>query len=362
MQAGWINFAGVPVRLVFRPHRLPDALWSDRLQASGMKGVLMSLLKKFQKQKMMHHVLLSLVPVLLMSIYLFGWRVLLLLAVVTVAGIISEYAILYLINKEKTKVSEAVLVSCVLYVLTLPPTAPIWLALIGIVFGIVFGKAVFGGFGQNIFNPALVARCFVYVSFPAQMTISWTNPFGGFPGGFGAFAGSTDMVTAATPMINMRDGLAWPPLGQIFLGTIPGSIGETSSLLILLGAAYLLYTKTASWKIMAGSAGGAAVLSTVLYLTGVQAVPPLPFLLSGGFLFATVFMATDPITATRDEKAKFIFGALVGLLAVVIRLFSLFTEGIMFAILIANAFAPLIDRHVKSFRAWRKARASEVTA
>lgn len=324
----------------------------------------MLLAKKFQKQKMMRHVLIALIPAFLMSIYLFGWRVVLLLAAVAIAGIVSEYAVMYLINKEKTKVTEAVFVSCSLFVLTLPPSTPIWMAVLGIVFGIVFGKTAFGGFGQNIFNPALVARCFLYVSFPAYMTISWTNPFSGFPGGFARFAGGADLMTMATPMINMKDGITegMPTLGQMLIGTTSGSLGETSAILILLGAAYLLYTKTASWKIMAGSVIGAGVLSTVLYAANVVTTAPHYFLLSGGFLFATVFMATDPITATRDEGAKLIFGLLVGLIAVVIRVFSLFAEGIMFAVLIGNAFAPLIDRQVKAFRAWRKARAKEVTA
>lgn len=323
----------------------------------------MSLAKKFMKQKMMRQVLISLIPVSLMSIYLFGWRMLLLLAFVTVAGVLSEYGVMYLIQKEKTKVSEAVFVSCLLYTLTLPPSTPIWIAVVGIVFAIVFAKGAFGGFGQNIFNPALVARCFVYISFPNQLTVSWTEAFKGFPGGFAQFTGGADLMTSATPMIMLKDGVEGvPSVWNMFLGTTAGSLGETSALLILLGAVYLLYTKTASWKIMLGTFLGGGVLGSILYFTGVYPADPLQFVLSGGFLFATVFMATDPITASRDETGKFIFGLFVGLIATVIRAFSLFTEGIMFAVLVGNAFAPLIDRNIKSFRAWRKAKRKEVTA
>lgn len=328
-----------------------------------MKGVCMSLAKKFMKQKMMRHVLIALIPVSLMSIYLFGWRMLLLLAFVTVAGVLSEYGVMYLIQKEKTKVSEAVFVSCLLYTLTLPPSTPIWIAVVGIVFAIIFAKGAFGGFGQNIFNPALVARCFVYISFPQQLTVSWTTPFSGFPGGFAQFAGGVDLATSATPMILLNDGAeAVPSLGRMFLGTTAGSLGETSALLILIGAIYLIYTKTASWKIMLGTFLGGGVLGAILYFAGIYPADPLQFILSGGFLFAAVFMATDPITAARDETGKWIFGIFVGLVATVIRAFSLFTEGIMFAVLVGNAFAPLIDRNVKSFRTWLKARKKEVTA
>lgn len=322
----------------------------------------MQLLKKFQKQKMMRHVLIALLPILAMAVYLFGWRVLVVLAAVTIAGVLAEYAIMYLINKEKAKVTEALFVSVLLYTLTLPPTIPIWIAVVGIVFGIVFAKGAFGGFGQNIFNPALVSRCFVYIAFPAFMTQTWANPFTGFPAGFAEYKAGADLLTSATPMIQLSHGEAIPGTLKLFLGNIAGSMGETSALLILIGAAYLLVTKTASWKIMVSSLVGGGVLSSILYFTGVYNVDPITYLLTGGFLFATVFMATDPVTATRDEFSKYIFGAFVGLLAVVIRVFSLFNEGIMFAVLVGNAFAPLIDRNVKSFRAWRKARTKEVTA
>ena len=308
----------------------------------------------FMKQKIMTRVLISLIPILLFSLYLFGLRTLVLLAVVTITGILCEYGIMRLINGEKAKVSEAVLVSCALFTLTLPPATPYWVAAVGIAFGIVFGKCVFGGFGRNIFNPALVGRCLIYVSFPNYMTVSWSTPFTGFPGGLLRFSGGVDVVTSATPMLLMKNqGTPTGPV-SLFFGTIAGSLGETSALLILLAAIYLIFTKTASWKIMASCAASFTLLNAVLYLTKVIAVNPLFSILSGGFLFAAVFMATDPVSAPTDERAKVVYGALIGLLAVVIRNFSIFTEGIMFAILIANTFAPLIERQVKALAARKK--------
>ena len=306
----------------------------------------------FLKQKIMHRVLISLAPITLFSIFLFGWRVLALMAVVTVTGVLFEYLAMRLINGSSAKVSEAVLVTCVLYTLTLPPATPWWVAVIGIAFGVFFGKGVFGGFGRNIFNPALVARCFVYVSFPAYLTAGWIEPLTRLPGGFARF--STDIVSSATPMVQIKAGEAASSLLDLFLGLISGSNGETSALLILAAAVYLIATKTASWKIMLSCALTFAVLSAAFHYTGLYAADPLYSLLSGGFLFATVFMATDPISAPADDRAKIAYGALIALAAILIRIFSLFTEGIMFAILFANIFSPLLDRQFKALKARKK--------
>jgi len=315
----------------------------------------------FQKQKMMTKVLFSLLPILLLSVYFFGLRTLVLLSVVTITGIICEYAIMRLINGEKAKVTEAVLVTCVLFTLTLPPTVPFWIAAVGIAFGVIFGKGVFGGFGRNIFNPALVGRCMIYVSFPAHMTIAWAKPFSGLPGGFANWSGGVDAITSATPMILFnKEGIVTEYL-RLFWGNVAGSLGETSALLIILAAVYLIITKTASWKIIVSSLASFALLTSILYMTGVVKADPLFSILSGGFLFATVFMATDPVSAPRQEASKYIYGALIGIIAIIIRAFSLFTEGIMFAILIVNAFVPLIDRNIKILKD-RKASGKKVKA
>lgn len=311
----------------------------------------------FQKQKVMRKVLLSLLPIVVFSIYLYGWRILVLLLSVTLAGVLCEYAVLRYTIGKNAKVTEAVLVSCVLYTLTLPPAVPYWIAIVGILFGVFFGKGVFGGFGKNIFNPALVGRCFIYISFPAAMTVQWTKPFAGFPGGFLQYAGGVDAVTSATPMIlHDKTGEVTGYL-QLFLGTVSGSAGESSAFLILAAALYLAITKTASWKIMLSTTGSFFTVCTVFYLAGAISANPLFSILSGGFLFAAVFMATDPISAPSNDASRIIYGIVIGILAFVIRSYSLFTEGIMFAILIANMFGPLIERQVKEFGGRRKAAA-----
>lgn len=318
----------------------------------------------FTKQKMMRTVLLTLIPVGLMSVYLFGWRHVVMGLVVALAGAVAEYLVMRTINKEKTKISEAVFVTAALFTLTLPPQTPMWIAVVGMVFGIVFGKAAFGGFGRNIFNPALVARCFIYIAFPAQMTMEWAQPFAGLPGGFAQWLpqAAADTASSVTPIITLNAGGAAAPLGSMLLGTVAGSLGETSALLILLAGAYLVYKKVASWQIMVSTIGSAALLSAALYFTGVTQASPLFVLLSGGLMFGAIFMATDPVSAPKDKKAQWLFGILIGVITVVIRSFSLFTEGMMFAILIANSVTPLIELKLKQLADAKKAKAKEAAA
>lgn len=304
----------------------------------------------FSKQAIMRRVLISLLPILLFAVYSFGLRVLVVLAVVTATGVLTEFWILrFMKGGTGFKIPEAIFVSCVLFTLVLPSTVPLWVAAVGIAFGVFFGKGVFGGFGKNIFNPALVGRCFVFISFPSSMTVSWATPFAGFPGGFVRYTTGVDAISVATPLVQKGVDIT-----RLFLGQIAGSSGEISSLLILLAAIYLVYTKTASLRIMLSGTVAFLGLSTILYTTGATAVNPLVALFTGGFLFAIVFMATDPITAPRDKTAQIFFGALIGLLALTIRSFSNFREGAMFAVLLGNTFGPLIEMRVKEFAARRR--------
>ncbi|MDO5733536.1 MAG: RnfABCDGE type electron transport complex subunit D [Eubacteriales bacterium] len=308
----------------------------------------------FMHQKMMTKVLLALLPIIIMSTWLYGWRVISLLAVTLIAGIAAEYLVLRLIQKDKTKVTEACLVSCVLFTLTLPPATPYYIAIIGIVFGIVFGKAVFGGFGRNIFNPALVGRAFIYIAFPRHLALRWTEPFTDFPGGFFNYAGAEDLITSATPLINLKEGAgASSSLKELIFGLHPGTIGETARILIIVAAIYLIWTKTAAWKIMLSTLGSAALMAAIFNTTGALTEPFYYYLFSGGLLFGAVFMATDPVSAPKNEQAKWIFGALVGIFTMTIRAFSLFAEGVMFAILLANSLTPLLERNLQ---AWQKER------
>ncbi len=309
--------------------------------------------KNFMPQKMMRTVIVSLIPIIIVSIYFFGWRTLVLLLWVILVGAATEFPFE---KKYGRKASEAVFVTCILYVLTLPARTPIWIAVIGIIFGIIFGKEVFGGFGRNIFNPALVARAFVYISFPEPLTIKWSQAASGFPGGFATYiTENIDVVSKATPMLIFRETGEMVSTLKLLLGNVPGSLGETCAILIILGGIYLIYKKVASWQTMAGVLIGFVGLGSILYLLGNPQIPnPLFGILSGGFLFGTVFMATDPISSPRTKEGKWIYGILIGLVTVIIRGYALFAGGMMFAILIGNTFAPIIDEGVNYFKKYRK--------
>lgn len=318
--------------------------------------------KNFMKQKMMRTVIKSLIPIMIASIYFYGWRTMVLLGFVTVFGLGTEWIFA---KKYNRKVSEAVFVSCILYTMTLPPTTPFWIAAIGIIFGILFGKEVFGGFGKNVYNPALVARAFVYVCFPAPLTIEWSKAALGFPGGFTTYlTEGVEVVSRATPMLLFRDTGEITSYFDLLVGNVSGSIGETSAILILLAAAYLIYKKVASWEIMAGVLIGFTGLSSFLMLLGNAQIPNLLFgILSGGLLFGTVFMATDPISAPKTKEGKWIYGILIGIITVIIRGYALFAGGMMFAILISNTFVPVLDEGIRHYKKIRKeAKEKEVVA
>ncbi len=299
----------------------------------------------FKVQKNMRAVLLSLVPIMLFSVYVYGLRVLVLLVLVTAIGTTSEYM------WEKhygSKASEAVFVTCILYTMTLPPSIPMWIAAIGILFGLFFGKLFFGGFGRNIFNPALVGRAFIYVNFPEPMTISWNVASSSFPGGFSTYlTQGIDAVSNATPMIMFKNSGTLADVKSLVIGTIPGAVGETCKILIIISALYLIYKKTASHEIMLGSVAGFTLFSIVMRFSGVNVANPLYGMMMGGFLFGTVYMATDPISAAKTKTGKWIYGIIIGSVTILIRSISLFNGGMMFAILIGNTFAPIIDYFVK---------------
>lgn len=317
---------------------------------------------KFMKQANMRKVLLSLAPIVLASIYYFGWRIVPLLVVTSIFAVLAEWSFKRSSGKP---VSEAVFVTSLLYVLTLPPRTPYWIAAVGIVFGIVFGKEVFGGFGRNVFNPALVARAFVYVSFPRFLTIEWVEPIRDSAlGGFTRYTGQTiDTVSTATPMLTFRstgEMMAYPDL---LLGNVAGSLGETSAILIILAGIYLLYTKTAHKESTFGVLIGFVATSLIFNALSVAQVPnPLFGLLSGGILFSAVFMATDPISSPKTLEGRWMYGILIGAVTVIIRGFALFAGGVMFAVLISNSFAPLFDEIVKALKARKHSKAAPAEA
>lgn len=284
----------------------------------------------FMKQKMMRRVLLALVPVFLFAGWLYGTRLLVLAAVVFPAGFLCEYVFEKRRNK---KVSEAVLVTSMLYLLSLPPDTPWWVALVGIAFGVVFAKEVFGGFGRNVFNPAIAGRLFVYLTFPLLVAGGWVTP-----GGFGL-----DAVSAATPLESLHAGTPVDII-PLLTGIRPGSMGESQPVLILLAGVFLMLTKTASWITMLATLASAALLTFALDIANVpRAIDTLPALLSGSLLFVAVFIATDPVSSPKNPFAKLAYGIIVGVTAVLVRSFSLFPEGTSFGVLVGNTFAPLLD-------------------
>lgn len=299
--------------------------------------------KFFQKQKVMLRVSYALIPLVLASIYFFGWRSLGLIITTLVFGITTEAVFSF---RQGNPISSAVFVTCLIFALSLPPTLPFWIAAVGIIISIGMGKMLFGGFGQNVFNPAMVGRCFIYVSFPAQMTNSWIKPFKGMAEGFGSWSASVDAVTTATPMMELKQGVS-VSLSNLFMGNIPGSLGETSGVLILLCGGYLLYKKAAPWRLALSCLLGGVLLSSLLSLLEFSTVPaPIPAILSGSFLFGTMFVVTEPVTGAKTKPAQWIYGFIIGGLTMVLRGFSNFPEGFMFSVLLMNSFTPLLDQIV----------------
>ena len=244
------------------------------------------------------------------------------------------------------EVNEGYLVSGMLIPLIVPVDVPLWMLAIAVAFAVIIGKEVFGGTGMNIWNPALLTRAFLFFSYPGKMSgdAVWV-------GGLEKNAAQVvDGFTGATPLAAPSiDGLnsAGYSLCDMIIGTIPGSVGETSVIAILLGAILLIWTGVASWKIMFSSIVGGLAIGYLGYAVGATDLPGYYQLVMGGFLFGTVFMATDPVTSAQTECGKWIYGFLVGALAVTVRLWNPgYPEGMMLAILLMNTFAPLIDHYV----------------
>jgi Na+-transporting NADH:ubiquinone oxidoreductase subunit B len=244
----------------------------------------------------------------------------------------------------KHEVNEGFLVSSMLYTLILPAEMPLWQVALGISFGIVLGKEVFGGTGKNFLNPALTGRAFLFFAYPASISgdSAWVAVDG--------FSGATALSLASVNGLEgIQNSFSWI---QAFIGFIPGSMGETSTLACLLGAAFLLYTRVASYRIMGGVLLGMIASSTLLNIIGsttnpMFAIPWYWHLVVGGFAFGTVFMATDPVSAAVTDTGRWIYGAMIGVMIIIIRVINpAFPEGVMLAILFSNMFAPLSDYFV----------------
>lgn len=238
-------------------------------------------------------------------------------------------------------INEGFLVSGLLIPLVIPATTPLWMVAVATIFAVIFGKEVFGGTGMNIMNPALLTRAFLFFAYPQQMS-----------GDAVWIVDKPDVVSGATPLALSASGQTGdlPSAMDMFLGFIPGSVGETSALAIILGAVILLYTGVGSFRIILSTIAGGLFMGYILNLAGANAymeIPPYYHLIMGGFAFGAVFMATDPVTATQTKNGKLIYGFLIGLFAVVLRVLNpAYPEGMMLAILFMNVMSPLIDHYV----------------
>lgn len=292
--------------------------------------------------KNMYGVLIALVPAFLVSLYYFGLGALIVTATSVVACVLFEYLIQkFLMKKEPTVCDGSAILTGVLLAFNLPSNLPVWIILIGALAAIGIGKMSFGGLGNNIFNPALVGRVFLLISFPAQMT-TWPE--------VGQLTAYTDATTGATVLSLMNEGALdkLPTLVDMLLGKMGGSLGEVSALALLLGLCYMLWKKIITWQIPVSILVTVFVFTGIMHLVNpVQYASPFVHLLSGGLMLGAIFMATDYVTSPMSKNGMLVYGIGIGILTTVIRLFGSYPEGMSFAILIMNAFTPLINSYIK---------------
>ncbi|MBI5233464.1 MAG: RnfABCDGE type electron transport complex subunit D [Deltaproteobacteria bacterium] len=285
--------------------------------------------------KIMHTVVLSLLPVVAVSVYFFGMRALSLIIVCTLASVITEYVFQRMRGRPVTIHDGSAIITGILLALTLPPDFPISGAVLGSVFAIGIGKQIFGGLGLNIFNPALLGRAFLQAAYPVLIT-TWVEPFS---------RGVVDAISAATPLaLKKFDGIDTSHL-DLFFGNIAGSLGETSALAILAGGLYLRYKGYINWRLPLGYLGSIAFFGAIFWLIDAQKYPdPLFHILSGGAMLAAWFMVTDMVTTPVTLLGQWIFVVVAGFFVVIIRLFGGLPEGVMYSILLMNAVTPLLNR------------------
>ena len=273
--------------------------------------------------EIMWTVVYALIPAVLAATYFFGFRALLVVAVSILGAVLTEYVFLKIRKKEMVINDGSAVLTGLLLALTLPPSIPLWTAFFGSVVAIGLGKQVFGGLGYNVFNPALIGRAFLTASYPVLMT-TWT----------------VDGVSTATPLSQIAGGEAIR-IWNLFIGNSGGSLGETSALALLLGAAYLIYRGFINWRIPAG------MISTVIIVTFLAGANPVVHLFAGSLILGAFYMATDMVTSPVTKRARWVFGIGAGLLVAIIRLWGGYPEGVMYSILFMNTTVPLLDRYLK---------------
>jgi len=303
--------------------------------------------------KLMYGVIISLLPALAVSIYFFGIGMLIVTTVSVASCMLFEYLIQrHIMKLIPSHLDGSALLTGLLLAFCLPANIPFWMVMIGALAAVGIGKMTFGGLGNNIFNPALVGRVFLFISFPVAMT-AWPEP--------GQWMNYTDAVTGATPLGVMKDGLASktvveimpevPSFLHLLIGKSLGSAGEVSALALLLGMLYMMYRKIITWHIPLSILATVAIFTGILWLVNPERfADPLFHLLTGGLMLGAIYMATDYVTSPMSRKGMIIYGVGIGIVTVLIRIFGAYPEGVQFAILIFNGFTPLINKFIKPKR------------
>ncbi len=281
--------------------------------------------------RIMLDVLIALTPALIGSVFFFGYRSLLICAVSMFSAVITEYIWQKLTKQEVTIDDFSAMVTGLLIAFNVPVSIPLWMVVLGNVFAIIVVKQFFGGIGNNFINPALAARAFLLASFPVAMT-NW------------AVGNAADAVTSATPLAALSQGAADYTYFQLFLGIIPGCIGETSALLLLLGGLYLLIRRVINWRVPVIYIATVAVMTFILGKNGLFTGDPFYHILSGGLMLGAFFMATDYVTSPVTNKGKIIMGIGCGVITSLIRLYGSYPEGVSYSILFMNLLTPTIDK------------------
>ncbi|MFW6032645.1 MAG: RnfABCDGE type electron transport complex subunit D, partial [Phycisphaeraceae bacterium] len=300
---------------------------------------------------LMREVMLAVLPVVGVAVWFFGLSAILLLAAATAGALGTEYLLTPARPRGASLRDGSAVLTGLLLGLTLPPTMPLWMAFVGGAAGVGLGKLAFGGLGHNLFNPALVGRAFLQAAFPTAIT-SWAAPGGPttlFRSNFAlplmsAPQEAIDAVSTATPLGLMKFEQTATQTGHLLLGSIPGSLGETAAVVILLCGLFLVLRRTMDWRIPAAIVLSVAVFSVIPWAVAEGYPSPWMMISSGGLLFGAVYMATDPVTSPTAPLGAWVFGIGVGAIVVLIRLWGGLPEGVMYAILLMNAATPLIER------------------
>ena len=311
---------------------------------------------KDSTKSLMLDVVIALIPAVICSVVFYGWQELLVLGVSVASCVLLEWAITkYMLKKPSTIGDLSAVITGILLALNVPYTTPWWVVFVGAVVAIGVAKMTFGGLGQNIFNPALVGRCALLVAFPAQMT-SWPVP--------GQLLDYTDAVTGATPLAVMKQAIKSGDasvlnqlpdafsllIGDYSNGGSAGTIGEICALALIVGLLFMLWRKIITWHIPVSIIATIFVFSAIMHMVNPIYADPVTVILSGGLMLGAIFMATDYVTSPMTPKGQIIYGVSIGFLTIVIRNWGAYPEGMSFAILIMNAFTPLINNYVKPKR------------